>query len=155
MLLADGGSIRPAKSPAPPSPPPAPTPQQGQGFDAALKKAQSDRAAADGKPNARRGDEIAHQAKQGDSLWSIAQEYRAPYARVLEANRQFRDPNQIRPGQVVFVPNPDPRVINTRQAVANATRQTNRWPTSRNLRTIPIPHRRSASLPRWSCRTPR
>src|SRR5262245_34418714 len=120
MLLADGGSVRRANPPAPPPPPPAPTPQQGQGFDAAVKKAQSDRAAADGKQNGQRGNEIAHHAKPGDSLWSIAQEYRAPFSGVLAANRQFHDPDHIKAGQVVFVPNPDPRVVNTRQAVAEA-----------------------------------
>src|SRR5262245_64968310 len=102
MLLADGGSAaRRSSPPAPPSPPPPP--QQGQHFDAAVKKAQSDRAAADGKPSAQRGNEIAHQAKPGDSLWRIAQEYRAPFSGVVAANRQIHDPNQIKVGQVVFV----------------------------------------------------
>lgn len=116
MLLPDGGSVRGAHR----APPPAPTPQQGQSFDAAVKKAQSDRAAADGKPNAQRGNEIAHQAKPGDTLSNISQEYRAPFSGVLEANRQLGDPNHIQAGQVVFVPDADPDVIEARQAVANA-----------------------------------
>src|SRR5262245_42867211 len=99
MLLADGGSaVRRSNPPAPSTP----TPKQGQNFDAAVKKAQSDRAAADGKPNGQRGNEVAHQAKSGDSLWSIAQEYRAPFSGVLAANRQLHDPNHIKAGQIVF-----------------------------------------------------
>ena len=163
MLLADGGSVRRANPPAPPPPPPAPTPQQGQGFEAAVKKAQSDRAAADGKPNGQRGNEAAHQAKQGDSLWSIAQEYRAPFSQVLAANRQFHDRNHIEAGQVVFVPNPDPRVINTRNAVANAhqadnavadlkkmAHDPNSTPSERKLAQNELPNAEAEASRRWT-----
>ena len=55
--------------------------------------------------------EISHEAKPGDTLYGISQQYRAPFSDVLKANKQFRDPDRIKPGDVVFVPNADPRVI--------------------------------------------
>ena len=91
-------------------------------FDAALQKTQRERSRVDGNPQRVRGNEIPHEVKPGETLYGISKEYRAPFSDVLKANKQFRDPDRIKPGDVAFVPNADPRVIQARDQVAGAHR---------------------------------
>jgi LysM domain len=97
------------------------TTQHDQRFDVALKKAKSDRTGADRHRHSK-PDEITQALKPGETLWSIAKQYRAPFSEVVRANRQFRNPHHIAPGKAVHIPHPDPRVVSMRQAVANAHR---------------------------------
>jgi spore coat assembly protein SafA len=47
---------------------------------------------------------VDYRVKEGDSLWSISQQYRVPFGDVLKANPQFSNPNLIYPGDTVHVP---------------------------------------------------
>ncbi|MDE5453987.1 LysM peptidoglycan-binding domain-containing protein [Bradyrhizobium sp. CSA112] len=131
-------------------------------FDAALQKTQRERSRVDGNPQRVRGNEIPHEVKPGDTLYGISQEYRAPFSDVLKANRQFRDPDRIKPGDVAFVPNADPRVIDAREQVAGAhraeenvaslerlARDPNSTPSARKLASIELEGARGEVSKRW------
>jgi uncharacterized YkwD family protein/spore coat assembly protein SafA len=45
--------------------------------------------------------------KRGDSLWKIAVKYQIGITEIINANRQFKNPNLIYPGDKVNVPNID------------------------------------------------
>ncbi|WOH53616.1 LysM peptidoglycan-binding domain-containing protein [Bradyrhizobium sp. sBnM-33] len=140
----------------------ATTGQTDPEFDSALQAAQRQRSRVDGNPQALRGNEIPHEVKPGDSLYGIAQEYRAPFSDVLRANKQFRDPDRIKPGDVAFVPNADPRVVNAREQVAGAhraeenvasleqlARDPNSTPSARKLASIELESARGEVSKRW------
>ena len=82
----------------------AATGQTDPEFDAALQKTQRERSRVDGDPQRVRGNEIPHEVRPGETLYGISREYRAPFSDVLKANRQFRDPDRIKPGQVLKIP---------------------------------------------------
>ncbi|MCA6116479.1 LysM peptidoglycan-binding domain-containing protein [Bradyrhizobium sp. WSM 1738] len=131
-------------------------------FDAALQKTQRERSRVDGNPQRVRGNEIPHQVKPGETLYGISKEYRAPFSDVLKANRQFRDPDRIKPGDVAFVPNADPRVVTARDQVAAAhraeenvaslerlARDPNSTPAARKLASIELESARGEVSRRW------
>ena len=131
-------------------------------FDAALQKTQRERSRVDGNPHRVRGNEIPHEVKRGETLYGIAQEYRAPFPDVLTANKQFRNPDRIKPGDVVFVPNADPRVVSAREQVAGAHRaeenvasleqmgrNPNSTPSARKLANIELEGARGEVSKRW------
>ncbi|MDQ8726900.1 LysM domain-containing protein [Bradyrhizobium sp. LHD-71] len=141
---------------------PSPAAQADPEFDAALQKAQHARSRADGNPQPVRGNEVPHEVRPGDTLHGIAQEYRAPFSDVLNANGQFRDPDRIRPGDVAFVPNADPRVVSAREQVAGAhraeenvvsleqmARASNSTPAARELASIELDGARGEVAQRW------
>ncbi|MEH2628690.1 LysM repeat protein [Bradyrhizobium sp. AZCC 1719] len=131
-------------------------------FDAALQKTQRERSRIDGNPQAVRGNEIPHEVKPGDTLYGISKEYRAPFSDVLKANKQLRDPNVIKPGDVAFVPNADPRVVRAREQVGGAhraeenvaslerlARDPNSTPSARKLASIELEDARGEVSKRW------
>jgi LysM repeat protein len=130
------------------------TTQHDQRFDVALKKAKSDRSGADRHRHSK-PDEITHALKPGETLWSIAKQYRAPFSEVVRANRQFRNPRHIAPGKAVHIPHPDPRVVSTRQAVANATGRTTGCPPFKGRPATQTRRQGSARQFPSSCRRPR
>lgn len=45
--------------------------------------------------------------QKGDSLWKIAVRYQIGLSELIAANKQFKNPNLIYPGQKVYIPNID------------------------------------------------
>jgi len=114
-LIIDADGSRSARVP----PPPPRNEADRRQMDAAIAKAERERAAADG-PEETRTTEVPHQVQRGDTLTGISRIYGGDLPDVINANPQIGDPDLIRPGEVVFVPSRDPALLSTREQVAEA-----------------------------------
>lgn len=52
-----------------------------------------------------------YNVQKGDSLWIISKKYQVGISEIINANKQFSDPNLIYPGDKVYVPLPDEKVV--------------------------------------------
>lgn len=110
------------REPPPSAPPPPPPPEQPAAFDQAVADAQARRATVEGRPPESHGYETAVRARPDDSIEGIAAAHGADPRRTVEANRQFRDPGVINPGDIVFIPGQSPVSANTERLIDDAAR---------------------------------
>ncbi len=55
--------------------------------------------------------------QKGDTLWKIAQMYKVGISEILDANKQFKNPDMIFPGDKVSIPLNDPAVSSMEEQV--------------------------------------
>ncbi len=66
--------------------------------------------------------------QKGDTLWLISKKYQVGISEIVNANKQFANPNLIYPGDKVYIPLPDQAVLNTQEEIlklVNAERAKN------------------------------
>jgi LysM repeat protein len=88
-------------------------------MDEAITAAQRARA-AHGGPTQTASNEVPYAAHRGDTMWGVARKNGDSLSDLTGANQQIRNPNRIKPGDILFVPTHDPATIRTRQQVADA-----------------------------------
>jgi hypothetical protein len=119
---AEGISATGPAREAPPPPPPPPPEENGAPFNQAVQDAQAQRAAVEGKPPESHGYETAVPVGPGGSIEGTALQHGADPQQTVEANAQYPDPNVVRPGDIVFVPNQSPVSANTESLIDDAVR---------------------------------
>lgn len=85
----------------------------------------------------------AYTVQSGDTMWKIAVKYQIGISELIKANPQLSNPNLIRPGQVINIPNMDDikaieneviRLVNVQRANNGLGALTQNWELSRVAR---------------------
>lgn len=63
---------------------------------------------------------VTHDVQSGDTLSSIADSHQTVWPRIYDANTEIEDPNVIRPGQKLRIPNPDEQITSRTPAAPAA-----------------------------------
>ncbi len=71
-------------------------------------------------------DTKAHTVVKGDTLWKIAVKYEVGLSEIIELNKQFKNPNLIYPGQIVYIPEIDSSVLSYEAEVISLVNQIRR-----------------------------
>lgn len=71
-------------------------------------------------------DTKTHTVVKGDSLWKIAVKYEVGLSEIIELNKQFKNPDLIYPGQIVYIPQIDSTVLSYEAEVISLVNQIRR-----------------------------
>ncbi len=64
-----------------------------------------------------------HTVQKGDTLWEISKKWQVGISEIIEANKQFANPNMIYPGDTVYIPTLDAAVVSTQEEILKLVNQ--------------------------------